>query len=80
MITLLFFGCGNKSPAIQTYPALFKTNPARIASESVDIIQEDIFESIKELEKTGQKINSLKLNKDNPALNLANWIDRKSVV
>ena len=47
----------------------------KVLHSSLNIIQEDIFESIKELEKTGQKINSLNLNKDNPALNLANWIE-----
>ena len=40
----------------------------KVLHSSLNIIQEDIFESIKELEKTGQKINSLNLNKDNPAL------------
>ncbi len=37
MILLLIIGCGNKSPAIQSYPSLFKTNPTRTSSESVEI-------------------------------------------
>jgi|TARA_B110000438_G_scaffold137141_1_gene132495 glucose/mannose-6-phosphate isomerase len=47
----------------------------KVLYSSLEINQEDIFESIKELEKNCQKINSLNLNKDNPSLNLANWID-----
>jgi glucose/mannose-6-phosphate isomerase len=41
---------------------------------SLNINKEDIIESINELEKNGQKINSANLNKNNPSLNLAEWI------
>jgi glucose/mannose-6-phosphate isomerase len=47
----------------------------KVLYSSLKINQEDIFESIKELEKKCQKINSSNLNKDNPSLNLANWIE-----
>jgi len=47
----------------------------KILYSSLNINQEDIFESIKELEKKCQKINSSNLNKNNPSLNLANWIN-----
>ena len=47
----------------------------KILHSSLNINQEDIFESIKELEKKCQKINSSNLNKNNPSLNLANWIN-----
>jgi len=47
----------------------------KILHSSLNINQEDIFESIKELEKKCQKINSSNLNKNNPSLNLANWIE-----
>jgi glucose/mannose-6-phosphate isomerase len=47
----------------------------KILYSSLNINQEDIFESIKELEKKCQKINSSNLNKNNPSLNLANWIE-----
>lgn len=39
---LFFIGCGAKSPVIQTYPTLFKTNPPRTASQSVEEIHEEI--------------------------------------
>lgn len=47
----------------------------KVLYSSLNINQEDIFESIKELEKKCQKINSSNLNKNNPSLNLANWIE-----
>ena len=40
----------------------------------LNINKEDIIESLNELEKNGQKINSANLNKNNPSLNLAEWI------
>jgi glucose/mannose-6-phosphate isomerase len=40
----------------------------------LNIKKKDIFESIKELEKNCQKINSSNLNKNNMSLNLAEWI------
>ena len=47
----------------------------KVLHSLLGINQEDIFESIKELEKNCKKINSSNLNKDNLALNLAKWIE-----
>ena len=46
----------------------------KVLHSLLNINQEDIFESIKELEKSCKKINSSNLNKDNLALDLAEWI------
>ena len=40
----------------------------------LNINKEDIIESINELKNNCQKINSTNLNKNNPSLNLAEWI------
>jgi glucose/mannose-6-phosphate isomerase len=40
----------------------------------LEINQENILESIKELDRIGTKINSSNLTKDNPSLTLAKWI------
>ena len=46
MILFFFIGCGNKSPALQSYPSLFKTNPPRTPSQSVAFVEEISIESV----------------------------------
>jgi glucose/mannose-6-phosphate isomerase len=46
----------------------------KVLHSFLNIKHQDILESIIELEKTGQKINSLNLTQNNSALNLAEWI------
>ena len=46
----------------------------KVLHTTLGIKQEDILESISELEKTGKKINSLNLTNSNPSLDLAKWI------
>ena len=46
----------------------------KVLGVSLKIKQDDILESISELENLGKKINSSNLTEENPALNLANWI------
>ena len=46
----------------------------KVIHSSLNISKKDISDSIKELEKKGQKINSSNMNNKNPSLNLANWI------
>ena len=46
----------------------------KVLCSFLNIKQEDILESITELEKLSEKINSSNLNKNNPSLNLAEWI------
>ena len=45
-----------------------------VLQSTLEIKQDDIFESIKKLEELNKKINSLNLTNDNPSLNLAKWI------
>jgi len=46
----------------------------RVLHSTLEIKQEDIFESIMELKNMSKRINSLNLTENNPALNLAEWI------
>ena len=46
----------------------------RVLGTVLPVKEMDIFESIKELEKTAGKISSENLDKDNPSLKLAEWI------
>ena len=46
----------------------------KVLHTTLGIKQEDILESISELEKTSEKINSLNLTNSNPSLDLAKWI------
>ena len=52
----------------------------KVLYSSLNISQEEIFESIKELEKMNEKINSSNLNIKNPSLNLANWIKNIPII
>jgi len=52
----------------------------KVLHSLLNINQEDIFESIKELEKKYEKINSSNLNKNNPSLNLAEWINNIPII
>ena len=52
----------------------------KVLHSLLNINQEDIFESIKELEKKYEKINSSNLNKNNPSLNLAEWINNSPII
>ncbi|KFM22153.1 glucose-mannose-6-phosphate isomerase protein [Marine Group I thaumarchaeote SCGC AAA799-B03] len=47
----------------------------KVLNSTLGIKKTDILESITELEKLGKKINSSNLNEENPAINLAEWID-----
>ena len=47
----------------------------KVLHSSLNINKEDIFESIKKLEDVSKKINSTNLNRTNPSLNLAEWIE-----
>jgi glucose/mannose-6-phosphate isomerase len=46
----------------------------KVLHKTLGIKQEDILESISELEKIGKEICSLNLTENNPSLNLAKWI------
>ena len=46
----------------------------KVLHSTLEIKQQDILESIVELEKTSKKISSSNLTKDNTSLNLAEWI------
>lgn len=46
----------------------------KILQPNIPIRDEDIFESINELEKLGKIINSSNINNQNPALSIAEWI------
>ena len=46
----------------------------KVLHHTLNIKQENIFESIKKLEILNKKINSTNLTNDNPSLNLAKWI------
>ena len=46
----------------------------KVLHSTLEIKQRDILESITELENTGKKINSSNQTKNNPSLNLAEWI------
>jgi glucose/mannose-6-phosphate isomerase len=47
----------------------------KVLYSSLNISKKDIFDSIKELEKKCQKINSSNLDNKNPSLNMAEWIN-----
>lgn len=46
----------------------------KVLHSALEIKQQDILESITELKNTSKKINSSSLTKNNPSLNLAEWI------
>ena len=53
---------------------LFLYTILKVLYSTLGIKQDDILESIEELEKIGKKINSSNLTSENPALSLAEWI------
>ena len=52
----------------------------KVLHKTLEIKEDDIYESIKEIEKLNKKINSLNLKNENPSLNLANWIKKIPVI
>ena len=52
----------------------------KVLHKTLKIKEDDIYESIKEIEKLNKKINSLNLKNENPSLNLANWIKKIPVI
>jgi len=52
----------------------------KVLYSTLEIKEEDILESISELEKLGKKINSLNLTESNPSLDLAKWIKGISMI
>lgn len=52
----------------------------KVLGTVLPVKEKDIFESIKELEKTAGKISSENLGKDNPSLKLAEWISGIPVI
>jgi glucose/mannose-6-phosphate isomerase len=52
----------------------------KVLHSTLNIKQQDILESITELENLGKKINSLNLSNENPALSLSQWLDNIPVI
>ena len=52
----------------------------KVLNSTLEIKKSDILESITELEKLGKKINSKNLTKENPAIELAEWIEGIPVI
>ena len=52
----------------------------KVLHKTLEIKEDDIYESIKELKKLNKKINSSNLKNENPSLNLANWIKKIPVI